>query len=716
MHRAEQDIRKRLAVVRLPAMPEVLLQLIERCQNEEPDLADLASLIAKDPGMAAAILGIANSSAYRRSGRDIGIERSLHAMGADMVRTLVISESVYRIFNRFSPSGQTDLRSFWKHSMAAALSAREIAARIAYPHAEEAYLAGLLHDIGRLGLLAVSPREYALNFRAPDDAKLCWIEQRTLQITHCEAGAWLIERWQLDSFLADSVLYHHEPVARLNNAHALIRIILLAHLLADPGTDEAALAEAGALCGLGAGQLKDIRRQADEQTGEFAEQLGIDMSGADDPPVPVETAPVPAAERTQERLSEEIRNMVLASNAGRAFSKQQDESALLETIIRSARILFGFEDATILMRNRPGTALAGTVAGEQRQRLAEFSIVLAGGGAIADAARESQVAFIRREGELLGVGEEQLLNILGTECLVGLPLVVGGRALGVMVGGVASDQVAGLQQRERFLLAFGSQAGNALQAAMSGRADISSQVAAISEEYREASRQVAHEVNNPLSIIKNYLSILDGKLRKKEPVVSELSILNEEIDRVGQIISGLGEIQPAVRDGVTEVGRVVREIVRLFQDTEFVPPSVTIITRIQDPHAAIEGSPDILKQILVNLMKNAVEALPDGGEIEIIEDGQVNRDGRLYLDLSVRDNGPGITPEVLANLFSPVHSTKGGEHRGIGLSIVHGLVSKLHGMIMCRSGKKGTTFQILLPIPGQTVRAPGSLSQVMDTL
>jgi HD-like signal output (HDOD) protein len=82
--------------------------------------------------------------------------------------------------------------------------ARDIARRLEYSHLEEAYLAGLLHNVGRLALLAAAPKEYTFNFMARDDEDLCAVEQRTLQITHSEAGAWLIERWQLDSFLADA--------------------------------------------------------------------------------------------------------------------------------------------------------------------------------------------------------------------------------------------------------------------------------------------------------------------------------------------------------------------------------------------------------------------------------------------------------------------------------------------------------------------------------
>jgi signal transduction histidine kinase len=75
----------------------------------------------------------------------------------------------------------------------------------------------------------------------------------------------------------------------------------------------------------------------------------------------------------------------------------------------------------------------------------------------------------------------------------------------------------------------------------------------------------------------------------------------------------------------------------------------------------------------------------------------VNRERRLYLELVVSDTGPGLSREVLANLFSAVKSTKGGPHHGLGLSIVHSLVKKLNGHIACRSGKTGTSFEILLP-------------------
>jgi signal transduction histidine kinase len=281
-----------------------------------------------------------------------------------------------------------------------------------------------------------------------------------------------------------------------------------------------------------------------------------------------------------------------------------------------------------------------------------------------------------------------------------LPLVAGARCLGVLVGGVAGWQLPACQKRERFLQAFGAQAAGALETALSERGHARRQLAHVAEEYREASRRVVHEVNNPLSIIKNYLSVLDSKLERQEPVSAELSILNEEIDRVGQLVGSLTQIQPSIEGGVpaADVAKVVDDVLRLFRTTNFVPANVEIVVSMPDDAGRIEGDPDILKQILVNLVKNAIEALSaSGGRIEIANRGHVNRERRLYLELVVSDTGPGLSRDVLANLFSAVKSTKEGPHHGLGLSIVHSLVKKLNGHIACRSGTTGTSFEILLP-------------------
>jgi signal transduction histidine kinase len=91
--------------------------------------------------------------------------------------------------------------------------------------------------------------------------------------------------------------------------------------------------------------------------------------------------------------------------------------------------------------------------------------------------------------------------------------------------------------------------------------------------------------------------------------------------------------------------------------------------------------------------------MPEGGRITVGTKGQVNVDGEPFVELTIRDSGPGIASSIMQNLFSPVQSTKGKEHSGLGLTIVKNLVTELSGTISCSSsGERGTEFRILLPV------------------
>lgn len=695
---SEDQIRNRVLSARLPAMPQILLKLLEHCHNDDTGVSTLADLILKDPGITSKIFSIANSSAYQRSGRKVGLKDALMVIGLDMVKTLIISESVFQIFNTFSPSDSAALHRFWQHSLGAAVVAREIALRMGYPQSEEAYLAGLLHDVGRLALLKAAPGEYAASFEADDDASLCAIELRTLQITHAEAGAWLIEQWKLDSFMADSVLYHHESAARLEQSHPLIRIVKLAHMISQHGADNAALDKAGALCGLDNTMLQEIGAKAVEQVQQAADFLGIDLAVSDQGAEKVVTT-LARRDTLSERITGEVGSVLLASNIALSFSQRDTEDELQTAVLRSSRILFGFEDAVFLQVDRVKQTLVGCAKSHDHQRVNDFVVPM--GGVIGNSVVAQQPVYIQTGAQLLSVSEEQLLRLVGTDVLVALPLVTNGRCIAILIGGFGKHRLREVRERERFLRAFSSQAAAALSALITQRNKTDDQVATIAQTYIDASRQMAHEVNNPLSIIKNYLSILDRKMQRSERVEGEISILNEEIDRVGKIVDGLADIQVVNRDTrsrYADVNKVAASVVQLLRHTEFVPPSVQIATAFDGQPGDVLAGADAIRQILLNLLMNSIQAMPSGGTIEIANKGQVNRDGMLYLELSVRDTGPGMGAERLATLFVDSGSTKPGDHRGQGLMIVHKLVKEIDGLIMCRSSSNGTLFELFLPL------------------
>lgn len=684
-------------------MPQILLKLIELCDADEAGMAELTKLIANDAGMAARVLGVANSAAYHRGVGKVGLLQALNVLGTEFIKTIVISESVFQTFNGFPHASGIDLRGFWKHSLTVAVMAREIAKATDYAQPEEAYLAGLLHDVGRLALLSAAPNEYVHNFLMQDTADLCAVEQRFLQISHAEAGAWLIGRWNLDSFMSDSVLYHHEAPDRVQDAHPLIRIVRLAHLVTDLDSSEPLAKDAGALCHIELADLEVIVQGAAAQVARAAEYLGVDISGVGEvlkPPVPMPRPSV--SDQAQMRLNDEVRNRSLLAELGQSLARQTGDAQLFEAARQSARVLFTLEDTVIFLTSGDRQSMVGVSFSEQRQRLAEFSIVLSAGGALAESALQRRLAFIGPEKGARSMVEEQLLRIFDSECLVCVPIVNGARCLGMLVAGVAAWRMPDIKRQEKWLQIFGSQVGTALNAA-SGHGEIDRRIAKLRDEHRLNSRKMVHEVSNPLTIIKNYLGVLDEKSSRQEPLTEEISMLTEEIDRVSHLLNEFAGAAPMVQAGGTNLNGVVKHLVHLFRESNFLPTSVQISAEMPDQPTEVEGAADVIKQILINLIKNSVEALPFGGQIVVQINGAVVRDGRTFRELCVIDTGPGIPAEVMANLFLPMQGTEPGKGRGVGLSIVHGLVKKLGALISCRSSKEGTVFEVLMPSKKQLV-------------
>ena len=723
MHQVEADIRSRLLSTRLPVMPQILLKLVEICQNDDTGMSTLAGLIARDPGLTGKVLSVANSSAYHRGSRPAGLEAALATLGTNMIRTLVINESVMQVFNHLTHANGTDLRAFWKHSLTVATLAREIATRSGYTSPDEAYLAGLLHDVGRLALLATATKEYAFIFFALDDDKLGDMEKSLLNVTHTEAGAILADRWNLDSFLADSLLYHHQPVETIGNAHPLVRSIILAHLAADGADNDPALSVVATACSIAPASIPPMLESCRTEVTACAEMLGIDLTGADDLVVPTDgweiagrlasleeahaSPTTPANEKNEPPLApqdgarralvEEVRTIVIASELRQSLNAvQHDENQTLEAIARSARILFGLNDVIVFRKNADDNALTGAPVTAHSQREAGFSIRLDSDTRLAKAAREQLVLFATDPDKSGDLAENQLARLFESNALVALPLGRTGEYAGMLVGGIDGCELETLRNRERFLRTFGEQAAAALRAATTLSPPITR------SENSNVPRKIVHESNNALSIIKNYLSVLDSKVDKKQVVSKEIAILHEEVDRVGRIINGLGGTSPAAEPPVADIDQTVKNVVQLFRGTTTSQKATQVFADTQESSCEIVCAPESLKQILINLVKNAIEAVPENGEIRVVNNGLVNRDGKLYGELCVRDNGPGIPQPLLASLFSPINTDKGGNHQGLGLNIVHDLVKQSQGLISCRSGKRGTTFELLFPAHPQS--------------
>jgi len=209
---ANQSLKAVISGMRsLPSLPRLYDELTAFLRKENPSLSEIARIISKDVSMTAKILQLANSAFVGSSGRVSSLVQALSLIGTETVRTLVLSVNVFSQFDSRSHVA-AHLPKLWDHSVAVSSLAQRIAncENSAKGLAEESFTAGLLHDIGKLVLLAEMPREYHEIFEAGVSCERDH-EQRVLGCTHAEIGAYLMSIWGIPLPLVQAVAFHHLP-------------------------------------------------------------------------------------------------------------------------------------------------------------------------------------------------------------------------------------------------------------------------------------------------------------------------------------------------------------------------------------------------------------------------------------------------------------------------------------------------------------------------
>lgn len=219
-------------------------------------------------------------------------------------------------------------------------------------------------------------------------------------------------------------------------------------------------------------------------------------------------------------------------------------------------------------------------------------------------------------------------------------------------------------------------------------------------------REIVHEANNPLSIVNNYLHILELRLQGEASTQEQLAVMGREIRRAAtlfqrakdvpepQLVTAVDAAPAMKRFDVQALLRQVTELHRGYADAA----GVELETNLHTAAVVVESDENQLTQVLTNLLKNAIEACRSGDLVTVGLTSDVYRNGQHGLEVLVQDSGPGIEAEVLAHLAEPKRSGKSGDHSGLGIAIVYRIVNALGGSMDVRSsGSLGTTFSIFLP-------------------
>ncbi len=214
----------------------------------------------------------------------------------------------------------------------------------------------------------------------------------------------------------------------------------------------------------------------------------------------------------------------------------------------------------------------------------------------------------------------------------------------------------------------------------------------------QLSAGIAHELNNPLGVITLYANILKDETDKNSQLYSDLETIAEQAERCKKIVGGLLNFarKQQVNLRQTDLYEFVCSAIKGIVIPDNV--DVTVHNNLSDRMVWIDC--DQMQQVVLNLVKNAIEAMPQGGKVEILLYDQ--DEDKVVIE--VKDNGTGIAPENLDRIFTPFFTTKEqGKGTGLGLPLVYGIIKMHKGQIFVKSnndprkGDTGTTFVIKLP-------------------
>lgn len=218
---------------RLPPFSPILNRLLATVAKEDVSFAKLAGLIEQDAVLAGNVLRLVNSALYSLPGTVNSVRHAVAILGVNRLRNVALGLSVSRAWGAVrTPPGWSPAR-FNLHSIATGILADSIAQRTEVPYPEGGFVAGLLHDLGKLLIAIVLPAEYeAIQARAPR-GDVTDAEKEVIDATHAELSGMVLKRWNLPLPIQQAARYHHEPDLADNGKRHLAHVVQAADRLAN---------------------------------------------------------------------------------------------------------------------------------------------------------------------------------------------------------------------------------------------------------------------------------------------------------------------------------------------------------------------------------------------------------------------------------------------------------------------------------------------------
>jgi HD-like signal output (HDOD) protein len=280
----------------LPPMPLVVRKLLSVVDDGGSSAMDVGNVLSMDQALTSKVLKLVNSAFYGLPRQVPTITRAVVILGYAAVRNLVMAFASFDALKRLgSPKDQ---ERFWEHALTVAVGAQSIAAAMKYPEPEEAFIAGLLHDIGHLIMETAIADEYKQAYPVyGSNALNLEKEEKLVGMMHTDAGTRLLEQWQLPEQLCRVSRFHHSPKVASPGKEPLISIIMLADMISSikgasfaEEEDTETFLRISREAGFSVGEYGKVIGRMDEKIREAKSLLQVGLTAKTDAgPPPVET-------------------------------------------------------------------------------------------------------------------------------------------------------------------------------------------------------------------------------------------------------------------------------------------------------------------------------------------------------------------------------------------------------------------------------------------
>ncbi len=678
---------------RLPALRETAAALLRVLSAGDASPHDIARIVVLDPVLVFELL--------LTSPIDSGDQSSLLDLVADRLARidtgLLQAWSLRHLIQQ--PQRNISTRAHRHHALHS-LFVAELAANLAremdYPQPNDAYVAGLMHDLGLLWLTEYRNDYPKVLADSIDERGLSAAEWERYGFDHAELSSDLATRCGFAPGIADAIALHQAEPDAVVSAHPLVRIIAAAEELASyRGSQSAASLEGASRLTKIDGSLL-VSLLADTTRGMQNTVKGLDLVVE---PTML-TLPWSASGGEVER---EIVDTGIARTALSAFSRSAfiDSSSARQSFDVATRLLLGLDAPVLFVKMLGEDALAGA-PDPAHPGLDQIQISTQDEqSALAEAYRDDAETRYLNDQRPPGrcAADWQLARWLDSDGLIVVPWRNPNES-GVAVFPCPNGEDPGRDIETGLRKSVTAAATARISERRTDEQTRRDLEESIARRYVEHARRIAHEASNPLTVIKTYLGMIDERV-KDATLKEQLTLLSDELDRVGALVRKASDFTSITPSGPAHSGvaEILHDLRALYGEALFGRKGINFELRTSPNLPAAAIPPDALKQVFLNLFKNAAEAIPEGGKLTVSAVAGINANGSPCMEIRIVDNGPGLAPERIETLFTAGAKNSDKPGGGVGLPLVRELVASVGGTILCRSQPgSGTVFQIFMPL------------------